>query len=57
LLKKSLSDRPVVPEQAQTPPKQGQNIYETGFSAAEEGSEKATRGFFNTLTSSRQLGE
>jgi hypothetical protein len=55
LLKKSLSERSVVPKQAQTPPKQVQDIYETGFSVPEQGSRKGTREFFNTLTTSRQL--
>ena len=45
VLKKSLSDRSVVPTQTQTLPKQVQNTYETRFSASEQGSEKSAWGF------------
>jgi hypothetical protein len=44
-------------KQTRTPPKQVQKTYKMGFSASEPGSEKATRGFFNSLWSSRKMGE
>ncbi len=42
LLKKALSDRSVIPKQAQ-------NIYKTGFSASEQGSARGMKEFFNKL--------
>jgi len=42
--------RPVSsPKQAQTPPRQIQDTFETGFSASERGQKRYTKEFFNRL--------